>query len=266
MLVQHILFVQLSKLRRIPPVKSVCKAAGALPLVLRGTLDLLRSKCIPAAWHGVKSSQCSGLNVSCASRVPDRHRLCTPRRSTSEDWVRDHSIVPAHALIVAGARVCGGAWSGLEFSALRFFVRSGHVGVLFFPACEPVVTCHVLTARALLVRDRQGILPSFATDATATGGSLKLVPFSRISNILVSMCFLSDKVRHCAAIREQRLRSCAFQQSRHFATFTLDQLALMSTIGAEWSMVQNSLSRHLQSVSCVAPVATAARGEYVGVA
>ena len=123
--------------------------------------------------------------------------------------------------------------TGLEFSALCFFARSGHVGVLFFPACEGVVTRHVLAARALLVRDRHPILPlsrSFlATDTVATGGCLNTGQFSRVSNMLVSMSFLFVSMRTCQSIREQRLRSCDSQQSRHFATFTRHWLAVIST-------------------------------------
>ena len=49
---------------RIPPVRASCKAAGSLPLGFRGTLGLLRSKCIPAALHGVESSHVSDANLN----------------------------------------------------------------------------------------------------------------------------------------------------------------------------------------------------------
>ena len=49
---------------RIPLVRAVCKAAGSLPLGFRGTLGLLRSKCIPAALHGVESSHVSDANLN----------------------------------------------------------------------------------------------------------------------------------------------------------------------------------------------------------
>ena len=48
---------------RIPPVRASCKAAGSLPLGFRGTLGLLRSKCIPAALHGIESSHVSDANL-----------------------------------------------------------------------------------------------------------------------------------------------------------------------------------------------------------
>ena len=49
---------------RIPPVRASCKAAGSLSLGFRGTLGLLRSKCIPAALHGVESSHISDANLN----------------------------------------------------------------------------------------------------------------------------------------------------------------------------------------------------------
>ena len=49
---------------RIPLVRASCKAAGALLLGFRGTLGLLRSKCVPAALHGVESSHVSDANHS----------------------------------------------------------------------------------------------------------------------------------------------------------------------------------------------------------
>ena len=49
---------------RIPPVRVSCKAAGSLPLGFRVTLGLLRSKCIPAALHGVESSHVSDANLN----------------------------------------------------------------------------------------------------------------------------------------------------------------------------------------------------------
>ena len=48
---------------RIPPVKAACTAAGALPLGFWVTMGLLRSKCIPAALHGVESSRISDANL-----------------------------------------------------------------------------------------------------------------------------------------------------------------------------------------------------------
>ena len=49
---------------RILPVRASCKAAGSLPLGLWGTLGLLRSKCTPAALHGVESSHVSDANLN----------------------------------------------------------------------------------------------------------------------------------------------------------------------------------------------------------
>ena len=46
------------------PVRASCKAAGSLPLGFRETLGLLRSKCIPAALHGVESSHVSDANLN----------------------------------------------------------------------------------------------------------------------------------------------------------------------------------------------------------
>ena len=46
------------------PVRASCKAAGSLPLGFRETLGLLRSKCIPAALHGVESSHVSDASLN----------------------------------------------------------------------------------------------------------------------------------------------------------------------------------------------------------
>ena len=48
---------------RFPPVRASCKAAGSLPLGFRATLGLLRSKCIPAALHGVEGSHVSDATL-----------------------------------------------------------------------------------------------------------------------------------------------------------------------------------------------------------